>query len=123
MFFRRASEDGDGWPRFEAFNPVPPDAAYSPNGGAEPISRYVPMGAVAGDLAEDGALDLAVTLDPTVSILQGRAAWPFADRSLDSVASRVLVDAGIRSRRLRRGRKNRKGARGAREQRNGSDSE
>lgn len=87
VFYRRTGLDGTGAPTFAAWDPTPDDAVFRPEPGRFPtLSMSSPMGAVADDLDNDGALDLAVSLNPTHLLLRGLSRWPFEDRTRGSNA-------------------------------------
>lgn len=94
VFYRRVRGDDD-LPRWEPFNPLPPDPDFQPGAEEPNLARYVPMGAVLGDIDGDGLQDLAVTLDPLTTFFMGRGSWPMRDHTNDSEISRRNGDNGL----------------------------
>ena len=96
-FHRVVSLTGDGFPRYGAFDPLPPDAAFRKESGRadEPIANRVPMAAATGDLDGDGHPDLVVTIDAALEILLGGDRWPYRDVSEATGVRTVEAASGL----------------------------
>ena len=84
-FFRRRALDDQGYPQYEAFDPLPADAYFRMMGTVTnppaPLTGYAPMATCIGDVDNDGRADLSISTDPFLTIFQGRDQWPFGDSS------------------------------------------
>lgn len=84
-FFRIDRRDTNGWPVWEAVDPLPTDALFrfDPANPAQVIARLQPMGAAVTDLDLDGALDWVVALStPELYLYGGTATEPMEERTL-----------------------------------------
>ena len=96
--FFRATRGADGLPRFDPFDPTPPDAVYRSESSSDhpcpSIACRAPMGAAAGDLDGDGWIDLAISFNPFHGVFRGGSAWPLADHSEDTDFQEISADSG-----------------------------
>jgi hypothetical protein len=82
-FYRQSTVDAQGYPRFEVFEPIPPDAFIRNQATAQArnnyLSMWAPMGAATADIDGDGLTDLTISLNNFSGVFQRRPAWPFVD--------------------------------------------
>jgi hypothetical protein len=98
-FYRPTGRDADGYPSYASFDPSPPNSRWEVQLGMfdrPALSNAAPMGATVADFDADGALDLAVMINPQHTLLRGRSSWPFEDLSDESGIAETMGD-GTRS--------------------------
>jgi hypothetical protein len=97
-FYRSAAVDALGYPSFEPFDVMPPDAYFRlrmdrPEPEAS-LSLETPMALALGDLNGDSIPDLAITLVRFHEILQGTRSFPFVERAADTGFAEIPADDG-----------------------------
>ncbi|MEZ4268844.1 MAG: CRTAC1 family protein [Myxococcota bacterium] len=76
-FYKRASLDPGGMPRFAAYSPLEPALNAK-------MLTLTPMGAAVADGDGDGVMDLTLTLDPLHGLYRGRLGAPLEDLTATS---------------------------------------
>ncbi len=101
-FYRLRATDPAGYPRFEPFDPIPPDAFIRTFEGdvrlnaTRPLSHWVPMGVAVGDADGDSVLDLAVSLNFYLGLFPNPGRFPLEDRTAPFGNNPSMSDMGRR---------------------------